>query len=558
MSVLVTLVQVALGAGFTPSAPTTAAPPTTVEQWGVAEYSQSGPPDSPSSNAFLLVGNITFTHTSTGTTLTVPSFYDGGTAYLTRFSPPLLGGWLYVSFPNPLLTPLTGALTVTPPSPSNHGPVGVSQENPRTFVYADGTPHFSLGTTSYAWAHVSADNAAATLSTLRSSPFNKLRMTLFPKYYPWTHTEPPPDFFVFPRSSPGNSTPCSSQVGTFDLTRFHPPTWRVLEGYVSSLQQAGIVADIILFHPYDHWGFSCMGWTADSAYLRYAAARLGAYSNVWWSMANEWSDLKCMCGGANSTACPQTYFDSLFSTLTAADVHQRQRSIHNGPIYYNHSRPWVDHISMQCHGDPTHPFSAGSACVDMAVATWVPRPVVMDEVRYEGNISAQWGQLSPRNMTQRFWVFLAKGAYGGHSACDMPQAWVGVCIPNPNDCACSPNMWWNHGGGSAGESGGAPLSFFRRYVDALPVPFGELVSEVVSPGVYWLHSADVVGYNLLVWDDSTLDVVTPVTVPLRAGVTYGAVAVDVEGGSTSPAPDVVGPGVVTPPSVGYVLELRGK
>ena len=52
----------------------------------------------------------------------------------------------------------------------------------------------------------------------------------------------------------------------------------------------GIQADVILFHPYDagHWGFDNMGAENDDRYLRYMIARLGAYRNVWWSLANEW------------------------------------------------------------------------------------------------------------------------------------------------------------------------------------------------------------------------------------------------------------------------------
>ena len=65
------------------------------------------------------------------------------------------------------------------------------------------------------------------------------------------------------------------------------------------------MADLILFHPYDgvpleasegHWGFDCLGGhdplrygpANDEHYLRYAVARLASFSNVWWSLANEW------------------------------------------------------------------------------------------------------------------------------------------------------------------------------------------------------------------------------------------------------------------------------
>ena len=69
----------------------------------------------------------------------------------------------------------------------------------------------------------------------------------------------------------------------------------------------------------------------DEAYLRYAAARLSAYSNVWWSMANEWNYVACKSRGINSThlQSPSPVWDELFQTLSAADPYTRQMSIHN-------------------------------------------------------------------------------------------------------------------------------------------------------------------------------------------------------------------------------------
>ena len=402
-----------------------------VERWAVFEFAQTGPADAPPSfNPFTdVAASVTFTHTTSGESVVVPSFFDGGTAYLTRFAPARLGAYtLVTASSSPLMPPRRGTLTATAPSANNHGYVARAGPGSRAFAFADGTAHVSVGSTSYAWIHVSDASANATLETLRRGPFNKLRMTIFPKFYPWTHIEPPDFAFARAVAPPAPCTICCpSQNGSFDLTRFDPAFWRKLDGYVRAMQAMGVIADLILFHPYDggHWGFDGMGMLTDQFYLRYAAARLGAFSNVWWSMANEWSDLKHKCDGHNSSACPQDYFDELFVGLTAADVHQRQRSIHNGPIYYNHSRPWIDHISMQCSGELTDPHSraAGSTCVDMAKSTWLAKPIIMDEVRYEGNISAQWGNLTAESMAQRFWLFLSKGAFCGHSETIQPEVW---------------------------------------------------------------------------------------------------------------------------------------
>ena len=134
--------------------------------------------------------------------------------------------------------------------------------------------------------------------------------------------------------------------------------------------------------------------------------------------------------------------------MVAADPYHRELSIHNGQ-YYNHSQPWITHISMQCHD---------ATCVDLAKANWTAKPIVMDEVRYEGNISTGWGSMSANQMAQRFWMFFAKGAYCGHSETELPGNWSTEASPcheppcshphNESDpcpgarlaCECSPNM----------------------------------------------------------------------------------------------------------------------
>jgi hypothetical protein len=54
----------------------------------------------------------------------------------------------------------------------------------------------------------------------------------------------------------------------------------------------GIEADLILWHPYDRWGFSRMTKEEDDLYLSYVIARFAAYRNVWWSLANEYDLLR--------------------------------------------------------------------------------------------------------------------------------------------------------------------------------------------------------------------------------------------------------------------------
>ncbi|NIO15168.1 MAG: DUF5060 domain-containing protein, partial [Xanthomonadales bacterium] len=65
---------------------------------------------------------------------------------------------------------------------------------------------------------------------------------------------------------------------------------------------------------------------ADDRYLRYAVARLAAYRNVWWSMANEWDFM-----GEKRDAD----WDRYFRIVQEYDPYQHLRSIHNGRRWYD-------------------------------------------------------------------------------------------------------------------------------------------------------------------------------------------------------------------------------
>ena len=115
-----------------------------------------------------------------------------------------------------------------------------------------------------------------TLAPLASAPFNKLRMCVFPNSYRYNENEPV--YYPFARGSDG----------AWDFTRPDPAFWQHLEQRVGQLRDLGIEADLILFHPYNRWGFAGMDAACDDRYLRYAVARLAAYRNVWWWLANEY------------------------------------------------------------------------------------------------------------------------------------------------------------------------------------------------------------------------------------------------------------------------------
>ena len=85
---VVAALSLALGAAATAAAQS-------VEQWGRFVVTATNP--SFSGNPFELEVDATFTHASSGTTLTIPGYYAGNDQWKIAFMPTLLGTWNYVT-----------------------------------------------------------------------------------------------------------------------------------------------------------------------------------------------------------------------------------------------------------------------------------------------------------------------------------------------------------------------------------------------------------------------------------------------------------------------------
>jgi hypothetical protein len=408
-----------------------------VEQWGTYEVRLAGPA---AGNPFTEV-ELSARFFQGDRSVTVPGFYDGQGVYIIRFMPDRTGAWQYETKSNRQeLAGKTGGFEAVRPSGNNHGPVHV--RGTFHFAYADGTPYFPVGSTCYAWTHQGDALEEQTLATLKQAPFNKLRMCVFPKHYAFNQNEPM--HYPFAGTPPRD----------WDCTRFNPAFFQHLERRVGQLRDLGIEADLILFHPYDkgHWGFDRMREQDDDRYLRYLIARLAAYRNVWWSLANEWDFMK---------EKTEADWDRLFQVVQGSDPYGHLRSIHNGTLLYNHNHPWVTHASIQ-NGSAVADFGRAGLYRDV-----YRKPIVLDEVKYEGNIPQRWGNLSAEEMVHRFWQAAVAGTYAGH----------GETYLDPEDL-----LWWSKGGFLKGASP-ARIAFFRKVLEAGPPEGLEPIDKWQEPHV---------------------------------------------------------------------------
>ena len=404
-----------------------------IVRWDHIELNLPGPT---TGNPFIdvtLTATFHFEHRA----VTVHGFYDGEGSYKIRFMPDELGAWTWSSTSNaPTLDGKSGSFQCIAPQHANRGPVSV--RDGFHFGYADGTPFVECGTTCYAWAFQAEETQHQTIETLTTSPFNKLRMCLFPKWYQHNRKEPP--MYPFPRNGETN-----------DYSTFNPAYFQHLDRLILELRRIGVEADLILFHPYDKWGYQSMPSEVDERYLRYVIARFAAFRNVWWSLANEFDFMKSKTN---------TDWDRSIRVVAESDPFDHLRSIHYGFHQYEYGRGWCTHAGVQ---DSRMELAAGWR------ADW-QKPVVFDECKYEGNIGSRWGNLSGDAMTRRFWNAAAQGTYCGHAETYL----------SPEDL-----LWWSHGGKLRGTSP-AKIALLRKLLEETialgpgPIGFNNIADQPVG------------------------------------------------------------------------------
>lgn len=345
-------------------------------------------------------------------------FYSGDQRYTVHFLPMEVGEYRYEIHG---AVEAQGTLFCEPHREGRHGPVHASGTH---FFYADGTPYHPFGTTVYALAHQEKGLVQQTMATLDGAPFNKLRLCVFPKSFLYNKNEPP----CFPFAQ--------MEDGSWDTAEPDLRFWENFEDCIRRLDRMGIEADVILFHPYDRWGFSRMSHADDLRYLDYAVTRLSAFPNAWWSLANEY-DLLLGYKGLRE-------LEELEEHIASIDPYHHLLSCHNMYQPWDFSRKAVTHCCLQ-----TRRFDQ--------IPVWreYGKPIIIDECGYEGNIPEPWGCLSGHELVRNFWLATASGAFCGH----------GETFYNEKEI-----LWWSKGGRLQGEA--VPrIRFLRELIEEIP---GEL------------------------------------------------------------------------------------
>lgn len=355
-----------------------------------------------------------FTHE--GEDVAVNGFYAGQNTYKVRFLPMKAGQYSYT-----VSGAVNDAGSVCAEPAGGRGPVHAELCH---FRYADGTRYSPFGTTVYALAHQESGVVEDTFDSLKSSPFNKVRLCLFPKHYNYSRNDP--ELYPFEKD----------ENGRWDANRPCFPFWDSFEEKLRRLDDMGIQADLILFHSYDRWGFSRMGMENNLIYLDYLTRRFAAFPHIWWSLANEYDLMYDLT---------ERDWEEIEGFVAQHDPYHHLLSNHNCFAFWDAARPAITHASIQ-----TRQLTR--------VAEWrekYGKPVVVDECCYEGNLPEFWGCISGREMVRRFWRVVVTGGYCTH----------GDTFLDPERDI----VWWAKGGLLRGES--APrIAFLRELTESLPGP----------------------------------------------------------------------------------------
>lgn len=348
---------------------------------------------------------------------TIKGFYAGNGTYKVRFLPKTAGTYQYrISG----CVEAEGTVDAEPADNTRHGMVHTQGEH---FAYEDGTPYYPFGTTVYALVHQTEELINQTMDSLSKASFNKIRFCVFPKSYEYNHNEP--QWYAFEKDTDGNwdvNSPCFA-------------FWDALEARIRELDQMGIEADLILFHPYDRWGFDTMDQKDNLVYLDYAIRRLSAFPNIWWSLANEYD--------ISSKSLED--WEEIEEYVAANDPWHHLLSCHNCFPMWDASRKNITHLSIQ-----------SKVFWELArLREKYHKPVVLDECCYEGNLPMFWGSISGHEMARRFWRAVAMGAYCTH----------GETFLDPENEI----LWWAKGGCLKGESP-ERIGFLRSLLESLPGP----------------------------------------------------------------------------------------
>ena len=237
------------------------------ETWRVSELAFTASRSYDAGGGDRVRMDVLFLHKGSGTTLTIPAFWDGGDRFVVRFAPPEPGRWTWQSTcpDDPALDGRKGSLCCRKYTGDlaiyRHGFIE-ARKGTKYLMYADGTPFFYLGDTH--WGMYTEE--------LSDDHFKQIVRRRVEQGFTVIQSEPIGAPFHLQ----------DGRVDTEDIDGF-----RQADAYYQFIADAGLLhANAGFFFPSDLSEELASDEEALQALARYWVARFGAYP-VLWTLAQE-------------------------------------------------------------------------------------------------------------------------------------------------------------------------------------------------------------------------------------------------------------------------------
>ncbi len=239
----------------------------------------------------------------------IPLFWDGGTRWKFRYSPPKEGTWNWSVKSNDAgLNQALGDFRVLP---STHkGGVQVRSQYPHHFEYQDGTPYWLMGDTLWNAFNV---NPSENLNRQSVQHYIDVRAQ---QGFNYIHS----NVITISRNEGGMA------FEDFEAETLNPAFWQEVDTRLEYMNQNGITVMLMLAWAEDGTVGDWAGFANDEARLRYARYIVGRYSayNVAFNVAGEW----------NEYATKEMY-QKIAKEIVRHDPHNRLIAIHPGETSFS-------------------------------------------------------------------------------------------------------------------------------------------------------------------------------------------------------------------------------
>lgn len=293
------------------------------------------------SNPFDVTFGAVFTGPN-GQRMNVPGFYNGNYEWISRFSASELGTWTFETYSSLIeLSGQSGSIQITENTRENQqGAVIIDPENPQSFIYQDGSPHFLLAYELDWLFALDYENTSAIprteqiLDDVAANGFNHVVMNVYAHDVGWKIAEDVPNEYYFGKPDygifeGGNENP--------EFSKLNLKLFQHLDRVFEAMQARGLDAHLMIYVWNKKVNWPDMYSKEDNMYFDYVIDRYQAFNNVIWDISKEALDYG---------RCDIPYIHERISRVRARDAYKRLLTVHDYEYNSRHEDK-VDFVSIQ-------------------------------------------------------------------------------------------------------------------------------------------------------------------------------------------------------------------